>query len=67
MLQEGDGGEECLLDRVPNNSPMRRVLQNLNQLWWWEARGDFTRGGGAQQKREEVKAKTWGEGCAPHC
>lgn len=28
--------------RFPNNSHRRRVMQNLNQLWWWEARGDFT-------------------------
>lgn len=60
MLQERDGGDECLLDRFPNNSPMRRVLQNLNQLWWWEARGDFTGGGGAQQKRGEVKGQDLG-------
>lgn len=41
-LQLRHGDDDCLLDRSPNSSPMRRVpLMNLKQGWWWETRGDL--------------------------
>lgn len=57
-LQERDGDDECLLDRFPNNSRMRRMPLNLNQSWWWESRGDLLEVVGQERRGESSMAKS---------